>query len=63
MDHHARSQLIVLITVVVGLATLAAIVLPGDDLGWPRLGAAFVAFFTVTIGGSWALARRFNKEN
>lgn len=63
MDHHARSQLIVLTMVAAGLATLATIVLPGDDLGWPRLLAAFAAFFVVTIGGSWALARHFNKEN
>ncbi|WP_405747793.1 hypothetical protein [Streptomyces canus] len=38
---------------VVGLAVLAAVVLPaGDNLSWPRLVAVFGAYIAIHVGGS-----------
>lgn len=63
MDLHNQMQLTVVGSVAAGLCTLAAIVLPGDDLGWPRLIIGFAAFIAVSIGGAWIITRHLNKEN
>lgn len=62
MDLHSQMQLTVVGSVAAGLCTLAVIVLPGDDLGWPRLIIGFAAFVAVSIGMAWAISRHFSKD-
>ncbi|MFJ7963111.1 hypothetical protein [Streptomyces sp. NPDC096324] len=63
MDLHSQMQLTVLASVAAGLATLAAIVLPGNDLGWPRLVLGLVVCILASVGSAWVLTRHFKKEN
>lgn len=62
MTLHSQMQLTVVASVATGIAALAIVVLPGDDLGWPRLILGLVACIIASVGSAWAVTRYFSRS-
>jgi hypothetical protein len=57
----SRATVAFIAPILLGLAVFAAIVLPGDGLGFARFALAAAAFLTIAPGGAWALTRALEK--